>query len=100
MNAGRREYAIRGAIGAGPRAIRHLALQRAWIIGIPGLGSGAVFTYVPIAWMRDELALTVVSPFITAVLVLLPMGLLVHVSVLGPANHAARTAPAPLLRDE
>lgn len=100
VNVGRREYAIRRAIGAGPRTIRRLVLQSGQTMGIPGLVSGAVLAHVLVAWLRDEFALTAVSPLIAAILVLVSIDLVVHAAALAPANHAARTAPAPLLREE
>jgi hypothetical protein len=69
-------------------------------MGIPGLVSGAVLAHVLVAWLRDEFALTAVSPLIAAILVLVSIDLVVHAAALAPANHAARTAPAPLLREE
>src|SRR5690606_31590614 len=52
--AGRREYAIRAALGAGPKAIGRLVVWRSWLLGLPGLVMGGLFAFIVVAWLRDD----------------------------------------------
>lgn len=98
--AGRREYAIRAALGAGPRALQRLVLSRGLLLGLPGLMLGGVLAYIAVAWLRDDFVTARVAPGPVAALIVLGIVVLVLAASFGPARHARNTAPAPLLREE
>ncbi|HEX6995498.1 MAG TPA: ABC transporter permease [Gammaproteobacteria bacterium] len=98
--AGRREYAILGALGAGPRALGRLVLRRGLALGLPGLVLGTLLAFIAVAWLRDGYVSRGVSPTAVAALVAVGIALLVFAATLGPARHARNTEPAPLLREE
>jgi ABC-type antimicrobial peptide transport system permease subunit len=100
VNAGRREYAIRSAIGAGPRAIHRLVIVRALIMALPGLLIGGLLTYIVITWLRDDFVSKDVSPAAIMVVVWLGMTILILAATFGPARLAASTNPALLLKEE
>jgi putative ABC transport system permease protein len=100
VEAGRREYAILGALGAGPRALGRLVLGRGVVLGIPGLVLGTFLAFIVVAWLRDDFVSRSVSPAAVAALVALGIVALILGATLGPARQARNTEPAPLLREE
>jgi predicted permease len=98
--AGRREYAIRAALGANPRALRRLVLRRGLELCLPGAGFGLVLAALTASLLRDSYfadaaSVPVVTAATTAALLCLIVG-----ATIGPARHAMRTEPAPLLRED
>jgi predicted permease len=100
VTAGRREYAIRASLGAGPISLGRLVLLRGLILSLPGLVTGALLAFIVVAWLRDGFVSTDVSPGIVTILVTGGLTLLLLAASLGPASRARRTQPAPLLREE
>jgi ABC-type antimicrobial peptide transport system permease subunit len=100
VTAGRREYAIRASIGAGPKALGRLVIWRGLILGLPGLVVGALLAFITVAWLRDDFVSRDISPFAVTVAVVGGLVLLLTAASLGPARQARRTQPAPLLREE
>jgi hypothetical protein len=100
VTAGRREYAIRASLGAGPRSLGRLVLHRGLILGLPGLVVGTLLAFIAVAWLRDGFVSREISPFAVTLAVLLSLALLLGAASLGPARQARRTQPAPLLREE
>jgi len=98
--AGRREYAIRSSLGAGPRALGWLVVWRGLTFGLPGLVLGAMLAYITVSWLRDDLVSRDVSAFAVTVVVAAGLVLLLAAASFGPARQAMRTQPAPLLREE
>jgi len=98
--AGRREYAIRAALGAGPSSLNRLVLWRGVVLGLPGLAVGAILAFTTVAWLRDGFVSREVSPGIVATWVAAGLILLLLVASLSPAHEAKRTQPAPLLRED
>jgi putative ABC transport system permease protein len=98
--AGRREYAILAALGAGPRALVRLVLARGLALGAPGLVLGALLAFITVAWLRGDFVSLSVSPFAITTLVVLAIAALLIISSIGPARQVRRTPPAPLLRQE
>jgi putative ABC transport system permease protein len=98
--AGRREYAIRAAVGAGPRALGRLVARRALVMGTPGIAFGTILAYLVVVSLQGDFVSSGVSPSVIALLVLAAMTGLLLASSAGPARRARRTAPAPLLREE
>lgn len=98
--AGRREYAIRASLGAGPRALGRLVVFRGLGLGLPGVLLGAVLGFLVAAWLRDDFVSREISALIaTSLVIIAVVGLLLAASI-GPARHARRTQPAPLLRED
>lgn len=100
VTAGRREYAIRASVGAGPRAIGRLVLRRGVLLGMPGLVLGTLLTVIVVAWLRDDFVSREVSPLVVTLVVVIGIALILLVASLGPAAQARRIKPAPLLRED
>jgi ABC-type antimicrobial peptide transport system permease subunit len=100
VTAGRREYAIRASLGAGPKALGRLVLHRGLILGLPGLVLGALLAFIAVAWLRDGFVSRDTSPFAVTLAVIVGLVLLLALASFGPARQARRTQPAPLLREE
>jgi ABC-type antimicrobial peptide transport system permease subunit len=49
VTAGRREYAIRSALGAGPRSLGRLVIARGMRLGLPGLIFGIILAFLVVA---------------------------------------------------
>lgn len=98
--AGRREYAILAALGAGPRALGRLVLGRGLLQGIPGLVIGSLLAFIVVAWMRDDFVSNAVSPAAVTAVVVVGIAVLLFGATIGPAIQARNTEPAPLLREE
>jgi hypothetical protein len=98
--AGRREYAIRAALGAGTSAIGRLVLVRALQISLPGIAVGGLLAFIVSAYLRGDYVLRDVSPGVVTLLVVLSLASIVLVASIGPAREARRTQPAPLLRQD
>ncbi|HUF73763.1 MAG TPA: FtsX-like permease family protein [Gammaproteobacteria bacterium] len=100
VSAGRREYAIRSSIGAGPRALGRLVLGRGLVLSLPGLVLGGLLAFIVTAWLRDDFVSREVSPGVVTVSVVAALFALILAASLGPSRQARRTEPAPLLREE
>ena len=98
--AGRREYAIRASLGAGPRALGGLVVKRGLTLGLPGLVLGLPFAFIVVAWLRDQYVSRDISPAVVTLAVALGLALLLVVASIGPARRARATQPAPLLRED
>jgi hypothetical protein len=98
--AGRREYAIRASLGAGPTALGRLVLRRGLMLSQPGLALGTLLAFILVAWLRDGFISEEVSPGIVTLAVVAGMSALMLLASLGPAMQAKRTQPAPLLRED
>ena len=98
--AGRREYAIRASLGAGPRALGKLVVSRGLLMSLPGLVLGGMLAFIAVAWLRSDFLGDEVSPAIVTVTVVAGLALLLLAATLGPAGEARRTQPAPLLRED
>jgi len=102
--AGRREYAIRASLGAGPRALGRLVFRRGLLLGLPGLVLSLPLAFILVSWLdkqdyiRDEYSVVTVS----AIVLVVAVGLLnlMAIASVGPSMQARRTQPAPLLREE
>jgi len=98
--AGRREYAIRASLGAGPRALGRLVFRRGLLMSLPGLVVGALLAFILVAWLRDEYISRDMSAGAVTVAVVVALTALLLAASLGPARHARRTQPAPLLKED
>jgi hypothetical protein len=97
---GRREYAIRASLGAGPRALCRLVLSSGFLMSIPGLVVGGMLAFIAVTWLRDEFLLRQILPTAVTICVVIGLIVLVLAASLGPARRAMRTHPAPLLRED
>ena len=97
---GRREYAIRASLGAGPNAIGKLVIGRGLGLALPGLALAAMLAFIVVASLRGDFVSRSVSPAVVAVSVVVGFGLLLAAASLGPALQAMHTRPAPLLRED
>ncbi len=100
VTAGRREYAIRASIGAGPKALGRLVIRRGLMLGLPGLVAGTLLAFIAVAWLRDDFVSRDVSAYAVTAVVAAGLVFLLAVASFGPARQAMRTQPAPLLREE
>jgi ABC-type antimicrobial peptide transport system permease subunit len=98
--AGRREYAIRASLGAGPRSLGRLVIRRGFLLGLPGLVIGALLAFIAVAWLRDDFVSRDISPMGVTIAVVAGLLLLLAAASLGPARQARQTQPAPLLRED
>ncbi len=100
VNQGTREIGIRMALGATPRSILNLVLQRGMLMTLIGVGAGAGLALVAARFMRSLLfGIGAADPLTFAVIT----GLLAFVTLLAiffPARRAARTDPMVSLRCE
>ncbi len=100
VSAGRREYAIRASLGAGPTALRRLVQWRGFALGLPGVALGLPLAFILVEWLRDDYLSRDVSPLLVTLAVAIALALLLAVASIGPALQARRTQPAPLLRED
>ncbi|MCH8479564.1 MAG: FtsX-like permease family protein, partial [Wenzhouxiangella sp.] len=98
--AGRREYAIQAALGAGPKAIGRMVLMRGLALGLPGLVLGALLAFLGIVWLQDGFIDQTVSPWVISLLVAIGTAVLILLASLGPARQARRMTPAEVLRED
>lgn len=98
--AGRREYAIRSSLGAGPRSLGRLVIARGLVLGLPGLVAGGLLGYIAVAWLRDGFVASNVSPGLVAGGVAGALIALLAAASSAPAGEARRTQPAALLRED
>jgi ABC-type antimicrobial peptide transport system permease subunit len=96
--AGRREYAIRASLGAGPGALGRLVLWRGLMLGLPGLVFGLPLAFIVVAWLRNDYLSQDISPFAMMVAAAAGLTALMLGASLGPARQARRMQPAPLLK--
>jgi ABC-type antimicrobial peptide transport system permease subunit len=98
--AGRREYAIRASLGAGPGALWRLVILRATLLGLPGLVLGGFSAFIVVAWLRGDFVSRAIAPVNVTILVLAGLIALLLAASIRPASVAGRTQPAALLRED
>jgi ABC-type antimicrobial peptide transport system permease subunit len=98
--AGRREYAIRASLGAGPGALWRLVILRATLLGLPGLVLGGFSAFIVVAWLRGDFVSRAIAPVNVTILVLAGLIALLLAASIRPASVARRTQPAALLRED
>jgi hypothetical protein len=99
VTAGRREFAILSAIGAGPTRLGNLVIARSFRMALPGLVLAAILAVLAAAWLRDGYVAAVISPGVVAALVMFVLVAIVLMATLGPALQARIAPPASLLND-
>lgn len=98
--AGRREYAVRSAVGAAPEALAKLVYWRGFRLSLPGLVLGSALTFAAVAWLQAEYLPLGVSALIVAAAVAASIAFLTVVACVGPSRHARNAEPAAVLREE
>ncbi len=100
VEAGKREYAILAALGAGPKRLRRLVMRRGLLLGLPGLAFAVPLGFITLAWLKqDFLPEDVPTPALVVAVALVLAALLLLASA-GPARRAAAVAPAEQLRQD
>lgn len=101
VDAGRRETAVRMAVGAGPRSIRGHVLMQGIRLGAPGLVIGGLLALIVVAWLTNEGFVTdSVSPAVIGGGVAAGLLALMLLASLQPAVSAGRLRPGDLLKEE
>jgi putative ABC transport system permease protein len=98
--AGRREYAIRASLGAGPRSLGRLVQRRGLLLGLPGVILGLPLAFIAVAWLRDDYVSRDISAILVSLVAALALVGMLFAASIGPARQARRTEPAPLLRED
>ena len=100
VSAGRREYAIRAALGADPDKIGRTVQMRALSLALPGLVLATFFAWILVSWLRRGFVGPAVSAGGIAAFVAFGIAVLIFTASLGPARHARSVQAAAVLRDE
>ncbi|NEZ04471.1 FtsX-like permease family protein [Wenzhouxiangella sp. XN201] len=100
VDAGRRETAIRMALGAGPRLTRRHVLVQGLKLGLPGLVIGSLLALITAGWLSDDLISADVSVILIGTAVSITLLLLMLTASLQPAMRAARSQPGELLGED
>jgi ABC-type antimicrobial peptide transport system permease subunit len=98
--SGRREFAIRASLGAGPSALGRLVIVRGLLLGLPGLVTGALLAFIVAAMLSNDFLSRSVPPGVVTTWVAGGLVLLLIASSIAPAREARRTQPASLLRED
>lgn len=98
--AGRREYAILAAVGAGPRALGLLVLKRSLRLGAPGIVLGSVLAFIAVAWLQGDFVSNSVSATAVAAIVVAMMSALVLIASIGPMRRTRQTQIGGLLNQD
>jgi ABC-type antimicrobial peptide transport system permease subunit len=99
VTAGRREYAIHAALGAGPRALGTLVTRRGLASSLPGLVLGGLLAFIVLSYLSDDRVARGSSPTIITLLVMFGLTLILLAATIGPARQAKSVEPAQLLND-
>jgi predicted permease len=100
VNQGTREIGIRIALGATPRGILQLIVQRGMLMSISGLGLGLAATLLLARFIRSLLFGVQATDPLTFAAVAALLCLITLLATYIPARRAARTDPAACLRCE
>lgn len=100
VSSGRREYAVRAAMGAGPSIVQRMVIQRGLQIAAPGIAVGAIGGFAAVGSLRGELIAHSIQPLAIVAAVVVLLCLVVVVTSAMPARRASRALPAQVLREE
>ncbi|MBL37334.1 MAG: hypothetical protein CMP07_02880 [Xanthomonadales bacterium] len=100
VDAGRREFAILAAIGAGPKRLRRRVIGTGLLLGLPGLVFAGPLGYLVLAALKPEFLPDSVPALGIVVFVVLALAALLVLTSLAPARRAAAIAPAAQLRED
>ena len=100
VDAGRREFAILAAIGAGPKRLRRRVIGTGLMLALPGLVFAGPLGYLALAALKPEFLPESIPALAIVVFVLAALAALLVVTSLAPARRAAEIAPAAQLRED
>ena len=100
VDAGRREFAILAAIGAGPKRLRRRVIGSGFMLGLPGLVFAGPLGFLALAALKPEFLPESIPALAIVVFVLAALAALLVVTSLAPARRAAEIAPAAQLRED
>lgn len=101
IRAGRRELAVRAALGGDPRSLGRLVLRRSLMTAVPGIVLGGFLAFVSVLWLlRDGIISRAVSPFVTMLAVSIGIGVVVVATSLGAVRQARSIRPSAQLRED
>lgn len=100
VDAGRREFAILAAIGAGPKRLRRRVTGTGLMLGLPGLVFAGPLGYLALAALKPEFLPESIPALAIVVSVLAALAALLVLTSLAPARRAAEIAPAAQLRED
>jgi ABC-type antimicrobial peptide transport system permease subunit len=95
-----REFGIRLALGAEPRAVHRLVLREGWMLALVGLGLGSVLSVFVAAELRDQLFGVLPWDPMACGAALLGLFTTVLAACWLPARRATRVSPLEALRAE
>lgn len=94
-----REFAIRAAVGAGPRALGRQVWMASAKMCLWGVLIGGLLSFVVVAWLRTDFISPAVRPMPAALLVVVVAVSIVAAATVGPAARARNTLAGQVLRD-
>lgn len=100
VDSGRRETAIRMALGAGPASVHRRVLLQGIKLGLPGLIVGGLLGLVGTAWLVERYLSAQASPALVACSVTFGLLCILVLASLQPALAAARLHPGDVLKEE
>jgi putative ABC transport system permease protein len=100
VERGRKEAAIRMALGAGPSAIRNHVLRQAWRLALPGATIGGLLAVIATRWLVDHYLVETISPVLTGIAVFAGLLAISMIASMAPALRASRARPGELLKEE
>ena len=92
VDAGRREFAILAAIGAGPKRLRRRVIGTGLLLGLPGLVFAAPLGYLALAALQPEFLPDSIAALAIVVFVVAALAALLVLTSLAPARRAAAIA--------
>jgi ABC-type antimicrobial peptide transport system permease subunit len=75
-------------------------LRRSILLGLPGLGLGALLAFIVVAWLKGDYVTSAVSPTAVSLGIVTGLALLIVAASAGPAHQARRMQAAPILRED
>ncbi|MEX0915673.1 MAG: FtsX-like permease family protein, partial [Wenzhouxiangellaceae bacterium] len=100
VDAGRREFAILAAIGAGPKRLRRRVIGTGLLLGLPGLVFAGPLGYLGLAALKPEFLPDSTPALAIVLFVVVALAVLLVLTSLAPARRAAAIAPAAQLRED
>ena len=100
VEAGRREYAIRASLGAGPRSLGRLVLKRGMQLALPGLVVGTLLGYIAAVWLQRNYLSSELSASLATAWLVIGLVLVLLISTVGPARQAMLPQVTDHLRED
>ncbi|WP_406672608.1 ABC transporter permease [Natronospira sp.] len=97
---GRFEFALRAALGAGPRQLRRQVMWRGLVLGFPGLVFAFLLAAIGLSLVGGRLDIAGLSQWPAILVAITGLALALWLASRGPARQASHTEPGKYLRDE